>query len=107
MAGAQPAERSQPGHPGAPRLLTLADHQSAQGFGSGTLSFSTGVQPIFADTHCTSWGVAACSGYELTKYPDASCTRCNPQLGPDNHVVQVDVSAMVPVGIDNLAFEAR
>ena len=72
---------------------------------SGTLNFTTAFQPTLADTYCTSWGVAACSGRQLTRFPDPGCTWCNPQPGPDSHNLQVDVSAVIPVGIKELTFD--
>jgi hypothetical protein len=70
-----------------------------------TLNFTTSFQPTLADTYCTSWGIAACGGYELTRFPDPGCTWCNPQPGPDSHNLQVDVSAVIPVGIKELTFD--
>jgi hypothetical protein len=41
---------------------------------SGTLNFTTSFLATLADTYCTSWGVAACSGHELTRWPAPGCT---------------------------------
>jgi len=72
---------------------------------SGTLNFTTSFLATLADTYCTSWGVAACSGHELTRWPDPGCTWCNPQPGPESHNLQIDASAVVPVGIESLSFD--
>jgi hypothetical protein len=71
----------------------------------GTLSFTTNVQPTFADTNCSSWTGAQCPGREVHRYPDPStCTWC-PPFPPASHTIQVDVSAVVPVGIKNGGFD--